>query len=318
MKYLSLLTGILVSVAVAGQSGTTSFQPYAQSVPGTSLSFQMVPIPAGDFTIGSPSSDKQHQPDETSRTLHIPAFWMAALETSRDAFDAFYNDAALSQNVVTDAITRPSPQYIDFSLGMGKEGGYPVQSLSQYAALMYCKWLYQKTGVFYRLPTEAEWEYACRAGSKTTWFFGNDEKALGDYAWFSGNSDNKFHKSGEKKPNAWGLYDMTGNVAEWTLDEYKADGYQSLPSDTGKLQTAFSPSRYPKAVRGGSFRDEAPVLRSAARVKSEPSWNRRDPQIPKSRWWLTEAGNVGFRVVRPYPQPAAAVIDAFYQQYLPQ
>ncbi|MFT4024827.1 MAG: SUMF1/EgtB/PvdO family nonheme iron enzyme [Flavihumibacter sp.] len=318
MKYSCFLAGFLLPGFVFAQTAADAFEPYAQKVPGTAIVFHMVPIPAGDFSLGSADNEKGHQADEgPARALHIPAFWMAALETSRDAFDAFANDLSVSQNVTTDAVTRPSPQYIDFSLGMGKEGGFPVQSLSQYAALMYCRWLYEKTGIFYRLPTEAEWEYACRAGSKTAYFFG-DEKSLGDYAWYSGNSNGRFHKSGEKKPNAWGLYDMTGNVAEWTLDAYKPDGYAGLATAEKNLITSFSPGRYPKSVRGGSFRDEAPVLRSAARVKSAPDWNRRDPQVPKSRWWLTEAGHVGFRVVRPHPQPPAAEIEAFFKQYLAQ
>ena len=316
MKFARYVAALTCPLAVFAQNPA---EPYEQKLPGTTLSFKMMPIPAGDFSLGSADAEPGHQPDEgPARTVHINAFWMASLETSRDAFDAFANDLSVSQNITTDAVTRPSPQYIDFSLGMGKEGGYPVQSLSQYAALMYCRWLYEKTGVFYRLPTEAEWEYACRAGSKTTYYFGSTTTSLGDYAWYSSNSEGKFHKSGEKKPNAWGLYDMMGNVAEWTLDAYKADGYAGLAADSKGLLTSFNPGRYPKSVRGGSYRDESNLLRSAARVKSEPAWNRRDPQIPKSRWWLTEAGNVGFRVVRPYPQPSAAEIDAFFKQYLAQ
>lgn len=316
MKYAALLAGLLLPGFLPAQTPDAVFESYMQTVPGTGLQFRLVPIPAGRFTLGSAATEKNRRADEEpARTLQIGPFWMAACETSRDAFDAFANDPSVSQNITTDAVTRPSPQYIDFSLGMGKEGGYPVQSLSQYAALMYCRWLYEKTGIFYRLPTEAEWEYACRAGSTTAYFFGDDEKALGDYAWYSGNSNGKFHVSGEKKPNAWGLYDMTGNVAEWTLDAYQA-GYAGLTADSRGLITSFNPNRYPKSVRGGSFRDEAPALRSAARVPSAPAWNRRDPQIPKSRWWLTEAGQVGFRVVRPYPQPAATEIDAFFKQYL--
>lgn len=279
----------------------------------------MVPIPSGSFTMGSPAAEKNRQPDEgPQRKIGISAFWMGATEVSRDAFDVFYQDDQLSQNSTVDAVTRPSPQYIDFSLGMGKEGGFPVNSLSQYAALMYCRWLYQKTGIFYRLPSEAEWEYACRAGSSTAYFFGNDPAPLGKYAWFGSNSDQKFHRSGEKQPNAWGLYDILGNLSEWTLDHYTADALEKLAEPAQDPLPAFQTSRYPKTLKGGSYGDPAAELRSANRIKSDPAWNRRDPQIPKSKWWLTEGSFVGFRIVRPLQQPTKEDAEKFFKQYLGQ
>jgi formylglycine-generating enzyme required for sulfatase activity len=140
---------------------------------------------------------------------------------------------------------------------MGKEGGFPVNSLSQYAALMYCRWLYDKTGVFYRLPTEAEWEYACRAGSTTRYYFGDDEQQLDNYAWFKNNSNNKFQKTGLKLPNAWGLYDMLGNVCEWTIDHYEEKRMENIPDNSADPFVAPNNARYPKALRGGGFADEA-------------------------------------------------------------
>ena len=295
-----------------------SFKVYEQAVPGTAIQFKMMPLPGGKLLTGSPPTEKSRNSDEgPQKKVNISPFWMAAFETSRDAFDVFYKDENTPQNTA-DAVTRPSQQYIDFSLGMGKEGGYPVNSLSQYAALMYCRWLYSKTGIFYRLPTETEWEYACRAGSTGTYYFGNDSSQLGQYAWYAVNSDNKFHKAGEKLPNAWGLYDMLGNVSEWTLDHYDEKAFEKIKDNTTDPFAMVATSRYPKVLKGGGYSDEATTLRIANRLKSDPSWNRRDPQIPKSKWWLTDAPAVGFRVVRPLKQPAKEEAEAFYKKYLGQ
>lgn len=299
------------------QTETMAFVKYQQAIPGSAISFTMVPIPAGSFSMGSVATDKAKKDDESpQKTVAISAFWMATHEVSRDAFDLFFRDENTSQNVNADAITRPSAQYIDLTWGMGKEGGFPVNSMSQFAAIMYCRWLYNKTGVFYRLPTEAEWEYACRAGTKTTYFFGSDPKELDQYAWYSKNSGNKYHKSGQKKPNPWGLYDILGNVSEWTLDHYIPDALEKLPDNAKDPVAAVNKSKYPKALRGGGYLDEALVMRSAARMKSDPTWNKRDPQNPKSKWWLTDGMSVGFRLVRPLQQPTADEANSFFQQYL--
>jgi formylglycine-generating enzyme required for sulfatase activity len=316
-KILVSIFSVLVVSIVFAQSATDSFTIYMQTVPGSTLQFKMVPIPAGSFLMGSSDKDPAHKPDENpQRTISISPFWMGAFEVSRDEFDVFYKDETTSQNSEVDAVTRPSAQYIDLTWGMGKSGGYPVNSMSQYAALMYCRWLYKKTGVFYRLPTEAEWEYACRAGTNTVYYFGDDPKDLGKYAWYSKNSKNKYQKSGQKLPNAWGLYDMLGNVSEWTLDHYDEKVLEKMPEKSTDPIVPPNISKYPKVLRGGSFVDDEVQLRSANRLKSDPSWNRRDPQIPKSKWWLTDASNVGFRVIKPLSQPTKEQAEAFYQQYL--
>ena len=280
-----------------------SFVSYNQLIPGSSLYFKMVPIPAGNFNLGG-----------TAKNIQLSAFWMGAFEVTRDEFDVYLKDEKTSQNVVMDAITRPSPQYVDLTWGMGKEGGYPANSMSQYAALMYCKWLYNKTKIFYRLPTEAEWEYACKAGKKSSYYFGEDAGLLNQYAWFQKNSNNVYHKVGQKKPNAWGLYDMLGNLLEWTLDHYEVDAYEKFNSIDPLLPA--NPAKYPKVLRGGSFSDAASLLKSHQRFHSDPIWNRRDPQIPKSKWWLTEAKNVGFRIVRPVKQPSENEVNEFFKSYL--
>ncbi len=316
-KIIATAVGIFCFLFLAAQKDSGTFKVYEQALPNSAMQFKMVPISGGSFLMGSPAKEKKKDTDETpQRKIIISPFWMAAYEVSRDAFDIFYKDETIAQNSDLDAITRPSSQYIDFSLGMGKEGGYPVNSLSQYAALMYCRWLYDKTGIFYRLPTEAEWEYACRAGSTTTYYFGNDTAQLVKYAWYKKNSNNKFKKAGLKLPNAWGLYDMLGNVSEWTLDHYEEKALEKLPDTCRDPFTTPNTARYPKTLRGGSFADYGVQLRSANRIKSEAVWNRRDPQIPKSKWWLTEGSFIGFRIMRPLQQPSAAAIEEFFKKYL--
>lgn len=315
--WLTITTFLGCNLLMA-QSADTASQPSLQTIPGTPIQFRMVPIKGGTFTMGSPDSDQSAKKDEQpTRTVSISPFWMGAYEVTHDEFDVFFNDQLVAENSKVDAVTRPTPQYIDLSWGMGKEGGYPANSMQQFTALMYCRWLYQKTGVFYRLPTEAEWEYAARAGATTVYPFGNDPKELGNYAWYKANSNKKYQKVGQKAPNAWGLYDMLGNVAEWTMDQYDEQAYTKITDGT-KDPLLPPASRHPRAVRGGSFEDEADVLRPAARRSWQAEWNKRDPQIPKSRWWLTDAYFVGFRVVRPVRQPSPDEAQAFYKTHLGQ
>ncbi len=191
------------------------------------------------------------------------------------------------------------------TFGMGKDG-FPAICMTQLAAKTYCKWLSAKTGRYYRLPTEAEWEYACRAGTKTAYSFGDDPAQLGDYAWYFDNSDDKYHKVGLKKPNPWGLYDMHGNVAEWMLDQYIPDYYKSLAGKVSREPWAVPRRLYPQSVRGGSWDDDPGKLRSAARRGSHKDWKQQDPQLPQSIWYFTDALFLGFRVVRPLVEPSEA------------
>ncbi len=314
---LLLFLGVLLCLATNGQNTTdTSFVKYEQSIPGSTIKFTLVPIPAGTFSMGSSAKDKLKEKDEQPQhTVRVSAFWMGIHEVSFDEYNLFFNDASLSQNIPTDAVTRPSSPYIDLTLGMGKEGGFPANSMQQYGAIMYCKWLYNTTGIFFRLPTEAEWEYACKAGTTTIYPFGDDAAKLGEYAWYAGNSEDRYHKIGLKKPNAWGLYDMLGNVGEWVLDQYQEDFYSTLPADI-KDPVRTPEKKYPRIVKGGTYKDEAKTLRSADRVMSDPVWNRRDPQIPKSRWWNADAPFVGFRIIRPVKQPTQEEATTFFQTYL--
>jgi formylglycine-generating enzyme required for sulfatase activity len=170
--------------------------------------------------------------------------------------------------------------------------------MTQHAAMEYARWLSARTGKTYRLPTEAEWEYAARAGAQTAYSFGNDEAKLGTWAWFAGNAGERPHQVATKAGNPWGVHDLLGNVAEWCVDRYDSNAYEAIAP--GAIGPVLLPTeaRYPHVVRGGSWVDPPRLLRSAARRASAPDWSRRDPQSPQSIWWHTDATFVGFRLVR--------------------
>lgn len=318
MKCFLTTVSFLSTTILFAQQADTSFAPYEQTIPGFSIKFKMVPVPAGTFAYGSSANDKNAEKDEMPQhSVTISPFWMGAYEVTHDEFNLFFEDEATIVNSSVDAVTRPTPQYIDLTWGMGKTGGYPANSMQQFTALMYCRWLYQKTGIFYRLPTEAEWEYACRAGSATIYPFGDDPTELGKYAWYKKNSNNAYQKVGQLQPNAWGLYDMMGNVSEWTLDQYD-EAYFTKLADGAADPMNVPAKRHPHTVKGGSYEDDAKELRPANRRSWLADWNKRDPQIPKSRWWLTDAYFVGFRVVRPVKQPSAEEAETFFKTHLGQ
>jgi len=299
----------------AQPNADTSFTTYEQKIPGTNVSFKMIAIPAGSFLMGSPENEKGHQPDEGPPTkVNLSAFWMEEHEVTYDEYVLFL-DESRDPGPLPDGVTRPSPPYIDFTLGMGKTGGFPANSMTQYGALMYCKWLYNKTGIFYRLSSEAEWEYAARAGSEKKYSFGDDETELNKYGWYAANSDNKYHQVKQLKPNNWALYDMAGNVVEWTLDQYTEDYFNKIK--TNASDPIIQPvTKYPITLKGGCFSDPAINLRSAARLASNKKWNARDPQIPKSKWWIADAPFVGFRIVRPLKQPSREEVAQFFTKAL--
>jgi len=316
MKKMYFILMILVYKTSFTQNADTSFVSYQQNMPGSDLKFKMIPIKGGSFTMGSPETETGRGDDEGPQHIfNISPFWMGIYEVTHDEFDLFFKDENLSQNSGTDAITRPSPQYIDLTWNMGREGGFPVNSMQQRTALMFCRWLYQKTGIFYRLPTEAEWEYACRAGSYAKYSFGDNENDLEKYAWYKKNSNKVYHQVGLLKPNAWGLYDMHGNLAEWVLDQYDENYFTKMKDVTNDPE--LKPiSRHPRMLKGGSYADDEEELRSANKRRWLPEWNRRDPQIPKSKWWLTDAPFAGFRIVRPLKQLSAEEIEKFFTLYL--
>ena len=302
-----------------------AMKPYTEKIPGTDVTFDLVPIPAGEFVMGSPDNEKGRQADEgPQHKVSIPPMWMGKCEVGWNEYELFmypmeerkirvrhtYDVVKMKEQFV-DAIARPTSPYVEMSFGMGKDG-FPAISMTQFAAITYCKWLSARTGHFYRLPTEAEWEYACRAGTTTAYSFGDDLAKLDEYAWYEKNSDFKYHKVGTKKPNPWGLYDMHGNVAEWTLDQYDSKFYQQFTGEAARDPLNFAIKLYPTAVRGGAWDDPADKLRSAARRGSSKDWKMQDPQLPKSIWYLTDAQFVGFRVVRPLAIPSADELSKYW------
>ena len=289
------------------------FEPYAQEIPDSKQSFQMVTIPGGTFIMGS-----SYQEDEQPvHHVEISPFWMGANEISWDIFELFldknYEEAIAEKPlpVQVDGLSRPSIPYLDMTFGMGKEGK-PAIGMTQYGAIQFCKWLYLKTGIFYRLPTEAEWEYAAKAGSQTKYFFGDDESILGEYAWYDQNSGGTTQKIGQKKPNPWGLYDILGNVMEWTSDQYVADAYNSRSGSLKKDPKLPIQSLYPGVIRGGNYKSISEDLRTSKRFYSKAEWKRIDPQIPKSQWWFPEAPFLGLRVVGPLNAPSEEEIMNYY------
>lgn len=290
-------------------------ESYKQQIEGLSAGIDMVGVPSGTFKMGNTGKAAGHVDELPVVEVSVDAFWISKYEISWDVYESYVFEAVDKTQVHEtglDGVTRPTPPYLDMTLGMGKEG-FPAMSMTQYNAIQFCKWLYTRTGVFYRLPTEAEWEYAARAGSQTDYFYGNDESHLADYAWYAENSDGKTQPIGKKKPNAWGIHDMLGNVSEWTFDQYDATYYDSLATERRVSNPSKFPHElYPIAVRGGSFRDSAEDLRTSARAFSDPAWKAIDPQTPKSDWWFTMTPIIGLRLVRPHTPPTQAEIEAYF------
>ena len=292
-------------------------EPFTQQINGQNISIKMIAIPAGKFKMGSPISEKGRQADEGPQVnIAMEAFWIAETEITHDQFMAFrFEEKDLDPK--PDAITRPTAQYIDLTWGMGKEGGYPANSMQPYTAIAYCKWLWKKTGVFYRLPTEAEWEYAAKTGGNSIYGEAVNIQNIKNYAWFKANSNAKYHPVAQKKPNKWGLYDMMGNVAEWTMDMYDENYFQKINENkVGDFFIKRSNYRAYHTAKGGGFKSNINELRLADRMPQTENWNRRDPQIPRSKWWLTDGDYIGFRIVKPLNQPSPEVIEKFFDEAL--
>lgn len=309
-------------VATSKEAAEADMKAYTAAVPKIGKDFNLVVIKGGQFMMGSPDSEADRQPDEGPQVkVKVDPFWMGSHEVTWDLYmpfmvtpDARWKDGSkkvtTEKDTEVDAISSPTTPYTDMTFGMGQDG-YPAVSMTEHAASKYCQWLSAQTGHFYRLPTEAEWEYAARAGTTTAYFFGDDSAGLDEYAWYQDNSDSegtgqgKSQPVGQKKASPWGLYDIYGNVNEWVIDQYDPEWYKKLGSSGAEVLDPVNKPKalYPRVVRGGGFKSAAPNCRSAKRRFSVEAWKSQDPQLPKSIWYHTDAKFLGFRVVRPLKVP---------------
>ena len=267
---------------------------YSEKIPNSDLSIEMIFIQGGEYTMGNKNSNVNTQ---------ISSFWMSKYEITWEIYNLFmeFDQSNKSEYIIdgdtikVDGISKPTTPYTDMTFGMGYEG-FPAVNMTHFAASKFCKWLSLITGNYYRLPTEAEWEYACRSGTSSDYYYGDDISLIDEYSWNKNNSDNSYQRVGQKIPNKWGLHDMLGNVSEWVADSYDDNIFKS--KKLKKDPFIFSESKYPKVYRGGSWNDEPSSLLTHKRFYSDNSLQKRDPQIPKSQWWNTDAPNIGFRIVR--------------------
>jgi len=319
-----------IPVADSEAKTAAEMKPYTETITGSNVTFKMVPIPGGKFLIGSPDNEADREENEGPQVeVEIAPFWMEEHEVTWAEFQQFQqhllrdnrrNSDLTDREKIVDAMANPTPAYDISSISYSKSSklDHPASGMSAYAGQVYCKWLTAATGRYYRLPTEAEWEYACRAGTTTAFSFGDEPEELEDYGWYFDNVDDGYNKVKTKKPNAWGLYDMHGNVAEWVLGIYDENAYQKFKdreiksllihgqwdTDMRAMMHVATGSNY--IVRGGSCDHLAEECRSAKREFAKPDWKEQDPMFPKSVWYYTEAPYVGFRIIRPLEPPKTA------------
>ena len=299
------------------------FKDYTETIPNTTISFNMKAIPGGTFNIGSPENEQLRESDEgPQKEVKLSPFFMAEIEVSWDEYLAFYSaTAAEGRSTDTegtrtradvDAISGPTPPYgqPDQNWGLGSR---PAITMSYHSAETYCKWLSQVTGKTYRLPTEAEWEYAARGGSQTAFFFNGEPKdfaekgffgklfgkssdSINSYIFYEKNSQLKTQEPESVLPNPFGLKNMLGNAAEYCADWYAEDAYEKLVD--GTLDPKGPAGGEEHVVRGGYFRSPVGEVRNASRDYTRSvEWMKTDPQMPKSIWWLSDCDYISFRVV---------------------
>jgi formylglycine-generating enzyme len=298
-------------------------ETFTETIPKTVVSIKMVAVKGGTFKIGSPKEEQFRKPDEGPvREVSVSSFFMAETEVTWDQYLAFYKatakegrstDTEGARTVAdVDAVSGPTPPYgqPDQNWGMGTR---PAITMTYFAAETFCKWLSRETGKNYRLPTEAEWEYAARGGTKTPYFFEGNPKDFSEKGFFGkifgSKNENitkfviyKSNSLGKTQPpekvdiNPLGIKNLLGNAAEYCADWYAADAYAKL-SD-GAKDPKGPVSGEERVVRGGTFKSDAGGVRSAARDYTQTeAWLKTDPQMPKSIWWLSDCNHISFRVV---------------------
>ena len=298
------------------------FEAYEENIATSDISFDMVPVKGGTFTMGSPADDPNRSPNELlAHQVKLSDFWMGKHEVTWDEYELWMMNLdkdnreykklePTEADALSDAVTKPTGPYTDMTFGMGKSG-FPAICMTQLSAKMYCMWLSARTGKFYRLPTEAEWEYACKAGTSTPYSFGDSKGDLSKHSWHLGNSRFKYQKVGVKPPNPFGLHDMHGNIWEWVLDQYYPPA-EKAPSKLVVNPVVAPNTEYSRTVKGGSWDDGFQMHRSTSRMASIKAWKQSDPQIPQSVWYLTDALFVGFRVVRPKEVPSLEDLEKYW------
>ena len=303
----------------------TAFANYTENIPGTMVSFNMVAIPGGTFKMGSPDKEPFRKPDEgPAHDVKISPFFMAEIETTWSQFWAFYSQT------MSEGRTPPEVVYennlkaleVDGISGPTSPFGFPDQgwvgnyrpaiTMTHYAAEVFCQWLSKKTGKNYRLPTEAEWEYAARGGKETPYFFGGNPKdfsnegfmrkfikaktdSISSYVIYTNDSGNRTQEPGSVLANPYGLKNMLGNVMEYCADKYDPEAYSKRTAGaTDPIVTQGDEW----VVRGGYYASDAADVRSASRdYTRHEAWLKTDPQQPKSIWWYSDIKGIGFRVV---------------------
>ena len=307
----------------------TAFENFTETIPGTAASISMIAVPGGEFMMGSPADEPFRKENEgPQRKVRISPFFMGEVEVTWDQFWAFYSETmsegrtppaviyANNSREDIDAVSGPTPPFglPDQGWGMGSR---PAITMTHYSAQTFCQWLSLKTGRKYRLPTEAEWEYAARGGTQTPYFFEGNPKKLSNegflkgifkpdttgiysYAVYANNSGNRTQDPSEARPNPFGLKNMLGNVMEYCEDWYAEDAYMAIAD--GELDPKGPSEGTEHVVRGGHYNSDASELRSASRSHTEhDDWLKTDPQNPKSIWWYSDVKGIGFRVVCEVP-----------------
>lgn len=281
---ISMFGATALAQQAASRVGAVELKPFAQGVPPAAYQIEMVPIPGSDDGA-------------------IKPFFISKTEVTWEAMDVYVYrlDEEKGDNPPgVDAVSRPSKPYIPPDRGFGHEG-YAAISVSFKNAAGFCEWLSTRTGRKYRLATEAEWEHAARGGGTGDFGSGEgqapiDEATITEYAWLASNSNDTPHPVGSRKPNGWGLFDMFGNAREWVI------GANAKPTS-----------------KGGSYKDQPAEAKCGVNLPQTSEWNASDPQVPKSKWWLSDGPFIGFRIIceadpatgkpaafTPAPAPAAA------------